>query len=60
MKKKSKLALTRKQKVMISSISENQNRTFELDDTIRSLIDRGDIVVVERFQPNHVRVKLNG
>ena len=60
MKKKSKLALTRKQKVMISSISENQNRTFELDDTIKSLIDRGDIVVVERFQPNHVRVKLNG
>ena len=60
MKKKSKLALTRKQKVMISSISENQNRTFELDDTIRSLIDRGDIVVVERFQPNHVRVKLTG
>lgn len=60
MKKKSKLALTRKQKVMISRISENQNRTFELDDTIRSLIDRGDIVVVERFQPNHVRVKLNG
>ena len=60
MKKKSKLALTRKQKVLISSISENQNRTFELDDTIKSLIDRGDIVVVERFQPNHVRVKLNG
>lgn len=60
MKKKSKLALTRKQKVMISSISENQNRTFELDDTIKSLIDRGDIVVVEWFQPNHVRVKLNG
>ena len=60
MKKKSKLALTRKQKVLISSISENQNRKFELDDTIKSLIDRGDIVVVERFQPNHVRVKLNG
>lgn len=60
MKKKSKLALTRKQKVLISSISENQNRKFEFDDTIKSLIDRGDIVVVEWFQPNHVRVKLNG
>lgn len=48
MKKKSKLALTRKQKVMLSSITENSNRTYELDDVIQSLIDRGD------------RVKLNG
>ena len=60
MKKKSKLALTRKQKVMLSSIAENSNRTHELDDVIQSLIDRGDLVVVDTIPPNRVRVKLNG
>ena len=60
MKKKSKLALTRKQKVMLSSIAGNSNRTHELDDVIQSLIDRGDLVVVDTIPPNRVRVKLNG
>ena len=60
MKKKSKLALTRKQKMMLSSIAENSNRTYELDDVIQSLIDRGDLIVVDTIPVNRVRVKLNG